>query len=56
MQTLTNLPVELSAAPPGAIVPVLDAWEAHEGGSEGWYHAHGGTSAILASLRERLLA
>ena len=54
-ETLANLPVDLSAAPPGAIIPVLDAWNAHEGGSEGWHHAHGGTSAILASLRERLL-
>lgn len=54
-RALANLPAGLSTAPPEAITAVLDAWNAHESGPEGWYHAHGGTPAGLARLRERML-
>ena len=45
----------LLGAPADAIETVLDAWEAHEGGVEGWFLAHGGDAATLSALRARLL-
>lgn len=54
-EALANLPSGLSTAPPEAITAVLDAWNAHESGPEGWYRDHGGTPASLAALRGRLL-
>ncbi|MDN4481151.1 tyrosine-protein phosphatase [Demequina muriae] len=53
---LTSVPREILAAPAAAIETVLHAWDAHEGGVEGWYLAHGGDRATLATLRGRLLA
>ncbi len=40
--------------PPDAIAAVLDVWQAHPGGAEGWYLDHGGSSAALARLRAML--
>ena len=34
---------------------VMNAWDAHEGGTVGWYLHHGGTNEILAKLRARML-
>ena len=34
---------------------VMNAWDAHEGGTAGWYFAHGGTKEMLAKLRARML-
>jgi len=45
---------ELLAAPAEAIESVLDAWDAWDGGVEGWYLAHGGDAETLAALRARL--
>ncbi|MFN3866540.1 MAG: tyrosine-protein phosphatase [Demequina sp.] len=53
---LTSVPHEVLEAPAAAIETVLDAWDAHEGGVEGWYLAHGGEPRTLAELRRRLLA
>lgn len=46
---------DLLDAPPAAIESVLDAWDAHEGGVDGWFLAHGGETQTLRALRERLL-
>lgn len=43
-------------APAEAITVVLDAWDAHPGGAEGWYFDHGGDRATLDALRARLIA
>lgn len=48
------LPPELLTAPAHAIEAVLDALAAHDGGSAGWFTAHGGDGATLSALRERL--
>lgn len=47
---------DLLDAPAAAIESVLDAWDAHDGGVEGWYLAHGGDEQTLAALRARLTA
>ena len=44
----------LRTSPPG-LDDVMNAWDAHEGGTEGWYFTHGGTKEILAKLRARML-
>lgn len=54
--SLTSVPREVLTAPAEAILTVLDAWDSHAGGVEGWYLAHGGDAATLATLRRRLLA
>jgi protein-tyrosine phosphatase len=46
---------DLLDAPAAAIESVLDAWDTHEGGVEGWFLAHRGTPGALAALRSRLL-
>jgi len=53
---LAPLPPELATAPGWAIESVLDRLEAHDGGAEGWFLAHGGESGTLDALRSRLLA
>jgi rhodanese-related sulfurtransferase len=37
------------------ITAVLDAWDGHDGGVHGWFHAHGGGSGVVSRLRHRLL-
>ncbi|WP_084038177.1 tyrosine-protein phosphatase [Demequina sp. NBRC 110053] len=53
---LASVPREILEAPEAAIESVLDAWDEHDGGVEGWYLAHGGDAQTLAALRGRLLA
>ncbi|MFW7413560.1 tyrosine-protein phosphatase [Demequina sp. SO4-18] len=53
---LASVPKEVLRAPAGAIEVVLDAWDAHDGGVEGWYLAHGGDAEALTELRRRLRA
>lgn len=53
---LTAVPQSVFDAPATAIEAVLDAWDEHDGGTEGWYLAHGGNAQTLTALRERLLA
>lgn len=53
---LSSVPHEILDAPASAIETVLDAWDAHPDGVEGWYLAHGGDASTLAALRARLLA
>ncbi|WP_297081731.1 tyrosine-protein phosphatase [uncultured Demequina sp.] len=53
---LAKVPREVLEAPESAIESVLDAWDAHDGGVEGWYLAHGGDPEVLVALRARLLA
>lgn len=53
---LAAVPREILDAPASAIESVLDTWDAHGGGTLGWYLAHGGDAATLANLRERLVS
>jgi hypothetical protein len=53
---LASVPREVLDAPASAIEAVLDAWDAHAGGAEGWFVQHGGTPATVEALRARLLA
>ncbi|WP_430868636.1 tyrosine-protein phosphatase [Demequina aurantiaca] len=53
---LSAVPREILDAPASAIESVLDAWDAHDGGTRGWYLANGGDEATLEALRERLVA
>ncbi|WP_062212749.1 tyrosine-protein phosphatase [Demequina oxidasica] len=53
---LSAVPREILDAPASAIESVLDAWDAHEGGTLGWYLANGGDEVTLVALRERLVA
>lgn len=53
---MTSIPREVLTAPAAAIETVLEHWDAHEGGVEGWYLTHGGDPQTLATLRRRLLA
>jgi hypothetical protein len=41
--------------PVEAIESVLDWWDTHDGGTEGWYLAAGGSCEDLSQLRKRLL-
>lgn len=41
---------------PEALVEVMDMWDAHPGGVEGWFHASGGDPGVVDRLRERLLS
>ena len=41
---------------PEAIEAVLDVWDAHDDGVEGWFVAAGGSSAAIDQLRRTLLA
>lgn len=50
-----HLPPEFLAVPAEPIGTVLDAWDAHDHGVEGWFRDAGGTSADLAALRGHLL-
>jgi hypothetical protein len=45
----------LLAAPADAIEYVLDTWDAHDAGVEGWFLEHGGDAGTLQALRSRLL-
>lgn len=53
---LATVPKEVLDAPAHAIQAVLDTWDAHEGGVEGWYLAQGGDAETLSALRARFLA
>lgn len=50
------LSAEMIDAPIEAITVALDGWDAHPGGTEGWYLERGGDKGTLVALRERLLA
>ncbi|MEV7395563.1 tyrosine-protein phosphatase [Aeromicrobium sp. NPDC092404] len=50
------LPPEFLAVPVEAIEGVLDVWDAHEGGVEGWFVGIGGSEALIEQLRRTLLA
>ncbi|MFV0632524.1 tyrosine-protein phosphatase [Demequina sp.] len=53
---LAAVPREVLEAPAEAIQAVLDVWDEHDGGVEGWYLANGGDRETLDALRARLLA
>lgn len=40
---------------PEALAEVMNMWDAHPGGVEGWFLAAGGTAEVIERLRERLL-
>jgi len=48
------VPDSVLLVPREAMVAVVDAWDAHEGGTAGWYLANGGDAATLELLRARL--
>ena len=41
---------------PEALTEVMDMWDAHAGGVEGWFLASGGDPDVVEHLRERFLA
>lgn len=41
---------------PDALSEVMDMWDAHPGGVEGWFVASGGHPGVVQRLRERLLS
>lgn len=50
------LPAGYLSTPLEAIVAVLDAWNAHEGGIQAWFIKAGGDAATLVRLRENLVS
>jgi len=50
-----QLPRAYLALPPDAIGAVLDVWDAHEGGTEGWLAEAGADPDLVPRLRTRLL-
>lgn len=49
------VPVTFYAVVPEALVEVMEIWDAHDGGVEGWFLAAGGSVETLVQLRNRLL-
>jgi hypothetical protein len=49
------LPPEFLAVPVEAIEGVLDVWDAHDGGVEGWFVSIGGSEDLVEQLRRTLL-
>lgn len=52
---MSTAPAHFFDVPIEAIESVLDAWDDHHGGAEGWYLAAGGSSEDLSQLRKRLV-
>ena len=50
-----TLPPEFFAVSPDAIEGVLDVWDGHEGGVQGWFRGVGGDDATLERLRRTLI-
>lgn len=48
-------PVSYYLVVPEAIEAVLEVWDAHPGGVEGWFVEAGGDAEVLARLRDRML-
>lgn len=51
----STAPAHFFDVPAQAIESVMDVWDAHDGGTEGWYLTAGGSSDDLSQLRSRLL-
>lgn len=51
----STAPAHFFDVPAQAIESVLDVWDAHDGGTPGWYLTAGGSSEDLSQLRKRLL-
>lgn len=49
------LPPAFFAVAPDAIEGVLDVWDTHEGGVQGWFRSNGGDDATLERLRRTLI-
>lgn len=50
-----TLPPAFFAVAPDAIEGVLDVWDSHEGGVQGWFRSVGGDDATLERLRRTLI-
>lgn len=55
IDTGRQLPKSYLALPPSAITAVLDVWDAHDGGVEGWLVDAGADEDLVPRLRDRLL-
>jgi hypothetical protein len=52
---LSTLPAEYFTAPTEALTAVLDVWDGHAGGVEGWASSHGAAPDLVDRLRGKLL-
>jgi rhodanese-related sulfurtransferase len=52
----SGIPAAFFQVVPDALTEVMDMWDAHRGGVEGWFRASGGGSMVVDRLRERLLS
>jgi len=55
-ERVSGIPPSFYAVEPAALAAVMDVWDAHEFGVEGWFADAGGDVAVLERLRERFLA
>jgi rhodanese-related sulfurtransferase len=52
----SGLPDAFYLVVPDALSEVMDMWDAHPGGVEGWFFASGGDPGVVERLRERFLS
>ena len=52
----SGIPSSFFLVAPEALAGVLDVWDEHPGGVEGWFFDAGGDATLLQRLRERFLA
>jgi len=50
-----SIPLAFFEVVPDALVEVMEVWDSHPGGVEGWFLAAGGTPDSLGRLRDRFL-
>ena len=53
---VADMPESALLVPREALIAVMDAWDAHEGSTEGWYLANAGDPPTLELLRSRFAA
>ena len=54
-QAVSGIPPSFYLVEPEALAAVMDVWDAHEHGVEGWFADAGGDPTLLQRLRERFL-
>jgi rhodanese-related sulfurtransferase len=55
-ERISGIPPSFYLVAPEALAEVMDAWDAHPGGVQGWFVDAGGDDALVERLRERFLA
>jgi len=53
---ISGIPPSFYLVAPEALAEVMDVWDAHPGGVQGWFVDAGGDDALVERLRERFLA